>query len=70
MNLKDIKEKTVSYLREVKSEAKKVVWPSKAYVIAASIIIFVIVLLVIVYVMSVDFCFAKALSFFNASKLR
>jgi len=59
MNLKEIKEKTVNYIREIRSESKKVTWPSKNYVTAATIIVIVIVFLVSSFVMLVDFGFAK-----------
>ena len=62
MNYKDIKEKTVDYLKEIRSETKKVIWPGKNYVTAATIIVFIIVILVIIYVMSIDFCFARFFS--------
>ena len=63
MKYKEIKEKIVNYLRETQSEAKKVVWPGKAYVIAATIIVFVIVFVIASFVMFTDFCFAKFFSY-------
>ena len=59
MNFKELKDKTVNYLKEIKSEAIKVVWPSRAYITAATIIVIVIVFLVASFVMLVDLGFAK-----------
>lgn len=70
MNYKDIKEKTVNYLKEIKSESKKVVWPGRNYIVAATIIVFVIVFLVGFFVMFVDFSFAKFFAYFGRTRLR
>ena len=59
MNYIEIKEKVVNFLKEIKSESKKVVWPGRDYVTAASIIVLVIVFLVAGFIMLVDFSFAK-----------
>jgi len=68
MNYKEIKDKTVNYLKETQGEAKKVVWPSRAYVVAATIIVFVIVFLLMFFVMFTDFCFAKIFQFLEVIK--
>jgi preprotein translocase subunit SecE len=70
MNYKDIKDKVINYLREIKAESKKVVWPGRQYVTAATIIVFIIVFLVVVYVMVVDFCFARFFSLVGRSGIR
>ena len=59
MNYKEIKEKIVNFLKEIKSESKKVVWPGRHYVIAATVVVFIIVFLVVVFVMLIDFGFAR-----------
>ena len=70
MNIKEVKEKTVNYLKEIRSEAKKVVWPSRTYVVAATIIVLVIVFLVAIYVMAVDFSFAKIFGYLHQTRMR
>jgi len=70
MSYNEIKGKTVEYFKEIKSEAKKVVWPSRNYVVAATIIVFVIVLLICVFIMLVDFSFAKFFAYFSKARIR
>jgi preprotein translocase subunit SecE len=70
MSYKDIKEKTVNYLKEINSESKKVVWPGKNYVVAATIIVLVIVLLVAMFVMFVDFSFSKMFGYISKARMR
>ena len=70
MSYKDIKEKTVNYLKEINSESKKVVWPGKNYVVAATIIVLVIVLLVALFVMFVDFSFSKMFGYISKARMR
>ena len=48
-----------NYFKETRSEMKKVVWPDRRYVMVASIVILVLVFLSGLYVMLVDFVFAK-----------
>ena len=48
-----------NYFKETRSEMKKVVWPDRRYVTVASIIILILVFLSGLYVMLVDFAFAK-----------
>ena len=59
MNYKEIKEKIVNYLNDIKSESKKVIWPGRSYVTAATIIVLIIVFLVAGFVMLIDYGFAK-----------
>ena len=70
MNYKEIKEKIVNYLKEIQSESKKVVWPGRDYVTAATIIVIIIVFLVAVFVMLVDYGFAKFFANFSKAGLR
>ena len=51
--------KITSYLKETEAEAKKVVWPDRKYVVAATTIVIAIVALCAVYVMVLDFGFGK-----------
>jgi len=70
MNYKEIKEKIVNFLKEIKSESKKVVWPGRDYVTAASIIVLVIVFLVAGFIMLVDFGFAKFFGYMARGGMR
>ncbi|MFH1710502.1 MAG: preprotein translocase subunit SecE [bacterium] len=70
MNYKEIKEKVINYLKEIKSESKKVVWPGRNYVTAATIIVFVIVFLVAGFVMLVDFGFARFFGYMTRGGMR
>lgn len=69
MNINVVKDKTVNYLKEINSESKKVVWPGRDYVTAATIIVFVIVLLVAVFLMFIDYGFAKFFAYFSKAGL-
>ena len=50
-----MKDKLLTYLRETQVEMKKVVWPDRKYVIAATTIILVLVILTGLFIMLVDF---------------
>ncbi len=50
-----MKEKLLTYLKETLAEMKKVVWPDRRYVWAATAIILVLVILTALFVMVVDF---------------
>ena len=52
-----------TYLQETQTEAKKVVWPTRQYVIAAGIIVLFIVAVVVLFVMGVDVVFAALFQF-------
>lgn len=54
-----MKEKIVGFLKETLQEMKKVTWPDRRYVLAATIIVLVIVILTAFFVMFVDFAFAE-----------
>ena len=49
----------VKFVKETRAETKKVVWPDRRYVTVATIIVLVLVILTGLYVMLVDFGFAK-----------
>jgi preprotein translocase subunit SecE len=57
--MKDKLEFIVKFLRETRAELKKVVWPDRRYVTAATIIIMVLVVLTGLYVMGVDWALTK-----------
>ncbi len=53
----------VNFLKETRSETKKVIWPSKQYIIAATVIVIFIVIASGIYISVIDWAFAK---FFKA----
>ncbi|MCX5749435.1 MAG: preprotein translocase subunit SecE [Candidatus Saganbacteria bacterium] len=55
----DIIKRIKTYLKETETEAKKVVWPDRKYVAAATVIILIIVFLSSAYVLLVDWGFAE-----------
>lgn len=69
MKFNEVKEIIINYLKEIRSEAKKVIWPGQNYVIAATIIVFVIVFLVAAFIMFVDYGFAKFFTYFSKAGL-
>jgi preprotein translocase subunit SecE len=70
MKYKEIIEKITGYLKDIRSEAKKVVWPGKDYVTAATIIVLLIVFLVSTFIMLVDFGFARFFTMFAKPMMR
>ena len=58
--------KTRTFLKEVGIEFKKVVWPDRRFVVAATIIVLVIVISSAAYVMVVDWGLAKIFEFLTA----
>ncbi len=63
-------DKVTSYLKETEAEAKKVVWPDRKYVIAATTIVIVIVALCSIYVMLLDFGFEKLFMMLESGRPR
>ncbi len=49
----------VNFIKETRSELRKVVWPERRYVMVATIIILFLVVLTGLYVMGVDFVYTK-----------
>ncbi|MFH1826636.1 MAG: preprotein translocase subunit SecE [bacterium] len=47
------------YLKETRAEMRKVVWPDRRYVAVATVIIIILVVITGLYVMFVDFAFAR-----------
>lgn len=52
-----------NFLKETRTEGKKVVWPSRQYIIAATVIILIIVLLTGVFVAVVDLVLGKLFAY-------
>jgi preprotein translocase SecE subunit len=69
MKFKEIKEKIGSFLKEIYAESKKVVWPGRSYVTAATIIVLIISLLVAGFVMLIDYGFVKFFAYFGRTGL-
>ena len=61
--MKQLPNKITSYLKETRAEAKKVAWPDRKYVIAATGVILVIVFFLGVSVMIVDLGFSRLIMF-------
>jgi len=53
------KDKIVNYFIAVRSEARKVVWPDKRYIFAATVIILIVIFLVGFFILSIDIGLAK-----------
>ena len=53
----------VNYLKDVRSELSKVVWPKREEVIKLTLIVLIISVVVGAYVGGLDFVFTKALEF-------
>lgn len=53
------------FLKETEIESKKVIWPDRKYVVAATIIVLIIVMVSSLYVMFLDFGLAKIFEFLN-----
>ena len=49
----------VNFLKETRSETKKVIWPSRQYITAATIIVLFIVVASGIYISVIDYAFAK-----------
>lgn len=61
--MKELKKKLFDYLKETRGEIKKVTWPGRRYVVAATTIVIVIVILIAVFIMFVDWGLAKIFLF-------
>jgi len=70
MNYKELVNKVVAYLKETRAEAWRVVWPSRQYVTAATIVVFAIVFLVAGYILTVDFIFSRFFGMLSHTGLR
>ena len=49
----------VRYLKETRAELKKVAWPDQKYIVTATTIILVLCIVMGLYVMGVDYAYAK-----------
>ena len=54
-----MKDKILNYLRETLAEMRKVVWPDQRYVMVATTIILVLVVITGLFVLTVDFGLGK-----------
>lgn len=61
--IKDKVGQVAKFIKETRSETKKVVWPERRYVAVATMIILVIVVITGLYVTLVDFGFTKLFGF-------
>jgi preprotein translocase subunit SecE len=52
----------INYLREVRSEMRKVIWPKKEEVIRLTMVVFFISVIVGIYLGGLDYIFTKVLS--------
>jgi preprotein translocase subunit SecE len=64
MNYLEVINKVKGFYNDVKSEAKKVVWPGKQYITAATIVVLIIVFLVAFFIMFLDFSFSRFFALF------
>lgn len=53
------------FLKETEVESKKVIWPDRKYVAAATVIVLVIVIVSAVYVMVIDLGFTEMFKFLH-----
>jgi preprotein translocase subunit SecE len=70
MKFKEIKEKIIGYLKEIRTEAFKVIWPGRNYITAATIVVLIIVFVVTTFVMLIDFGFARFFAVFSRQGIR
>ena len=59
----EIIKKIRGFLKETYLELKKVIWPDQKYIVTATVIIFVIVILIGLFLMVVDFGFSEIFAF-------
>ncbi|MFA4966994.1 MAG: preprotein translocase subunit SecE [Candidatus Margulisiibacteriota bacterium] len=57
--MNNIQKKIVDYVKETRAEVKKVTWPDRRYVTAATIIILLIVIVFAVFIMILDWGLAR-----------
>ncbi|HTY13813.1 MAG TPA: preprotein translocase subunit SecE [Candidatus Omnitrophota bacterium] len=65
--MKDIKNKIIDYIKETRAEVRKVTWPGRQYVTAATVIVLLIVIVLAVAVMLLDWGLAKMFLFLSRS---
>lgn len=70
MDIKNIKGSILGFIRDINNESKKVVWPGRQYVIAATIIVLIIVVLVALFITFIDFGFARFFASISKQGLR
>lgn len=58
----DVREQTVQFLRDVRSELRKVTFPSRKETLASTVVVLVVVFIIAVYLGVVDFVLSLVLS--------
>ena len=53
--------KAIQFIKETRAETKKVVWPNRKYVTAATVIILLVVVITVIYVSFVDLALSNIL---------
>ena len=56
-------EKSQQFLKEVRYETKKVTWPTRQETVGATWVVVVVVIVVAVYLFSVDFALSRIINF-------
>ncbi|MBI4744904.1 MAG: preprotein translocase subunit SecE [Actinobacteria bacterium] len=51
------------YINESRIELKKVTWPTKEQIVAGTVVVFVVVFIVSIYIGIMDYIFSKLLTF-------
>jgi preprotein translocase subunit SecE len=59
--IKLITEKIIRFLKEAKTELKKVTWPTPRQTLASTSVVIIVVIIVSIYLGIVDFAVAKAI---------
>lgn len=65
--MNNIQKKIVDYVKETRAEVKKVTWPDRQYVTAATIIILLIVIVLALFIMVLDWGLARLFLMFNGT---
>ena len=63
--MNNIQKKIVDYVKETRAEVKKVTWPDRQYVTAATVVILLIVIVLAVFVMLLDWGLARLFLMFT-----
>jgi preprotein translocase subunit SecE len=63
VDVKGIADKVRQFVREVKTELKKITWPDRKATIASTVVVIVIVLIVCVYLGIVDMILSRLIRF-------
>jgi len=63
--MKDVKTRIIDYVKETRAELKKVAWPQRPYVVSATFIILIVLIIVAAFITMVDWGFAQMMLFLN-----